>query len=302
VQRDIVLQKLSDFRSVLQQTKADLATADERIGSLQKQAGSTPQRLTTSTWKEDNFQVLQGFKNTLMTLQLKRTEYLMKYQPDYPLVQEVDREIAQTQASIAAEESKPIRQETTDRNPTYAWINEELAKTAAERSGLQAKLAATQATVEQYEVQARDLSQKGLTETDLYRTMKNDEENYLLYLHKKEEARMTEALDNTRIVNVSIAEQPVVPTAPFSSPALIVVIGTLVAATLTMGVVFAQEYLDPSFRTPSEVATSLPIPLLAAVPYRLSGFHSNGNGNGNGHGPNGGSKAHSSDESVSMNS
>lgn len=304
VQRDIVLQKLSDFRSVLQQTKADLATADERISSLQKQAGSTPQRLTTSTWKEDNYQVLQGFKNTLMTLQLKRTEYLMKYQPDYPLVQEVDREIAQTQASIAAEESKPIRQETTDRNPTYAWINEELAKTAAERSGLQAKLAATQATVEQYEVQARDLSQKGLTETDLYRTMKNDEENYLLYLHKKEEARMTEALDNTRIVNVSIAEQPVVPTAPFSSPALIVVIGTLVAATLTMGVVFAQEYLDPSFRTPSEVATTLPIPLLAAVPYRLNGFHTNGNGNGNGngHGSNGGRNAHSPDESISMNS
>ncbi len=304
VQRDIVLQKLSDFRSVLQQTKADLATADERISSLQKQAGSTPQRLTTSTWKEDNFQVLQGFKNTLMTLQLKRTEYLMKYQPDYPLVVEVDKEIAQTQASIAAEESKPIRQETTDRNPTYAWINEELAKTAAERSGLQAKLAATQATVEQYEVQARDLSQKGLTETDLYRTMKNDEENYLLYLHKKEEARMTEALDNTRIVNVSIAEQPVVPTAPFSSPALIVVIGTLVAATLTMGVVFAQEYLDPSFRTPSEVATTLPIPLLAAVPYRLNGFHTNGNGNGNGngHGSNGGRNAHSPDESISMNS
>ncbi|HTA23572.1 MAG TPA: hypothetical protein VK763_08575 [Terriglobales bacterium] len=302
VEKDIVLQKLSDFRSVLQQTKADLATADERISSLQKQAGTTPQRMTTSTWKEDNFQVLQGFENTLMTLQLKRTEYLMKYQPDYPLVVEVDKEIAQTQASIAAAESKPIQQETTDRNPTYAWINEELAKTAAERSGLQAKLAATQATVDQYEVQARDLSQKGLTETDLYRTMKNDEENYLLYLHKKEQARMTEALDNAQIVNVSIAERPVVPTAPFSSPALIMVIGVLVAATLTMGVVFTQEYLDPSFRTPSEVATSLPIPLLAAVPYRLNGFHGNGNGNGNGHGSSGGRNAHSPDESISMNS
>jgi hypothetical protein len=82
------------------------------------------------------------------------------------------------------------------------------------------------------------------------------------------------------------------------------VIGTLVAATLTMGVVFAQEYLDPSFRTPSEVATTLPIPLLAAVPYRLNGFHTNGNGNGNGngHGSNGGRNAHSPDESISMNS
>jgi hypothetical protein len=69
-------------------------------------------------------------------------------------------------------------------------------------------------------------------------------------------------------------------------------------------VVFTQEYLDPSFRTPSEVATNLTIPLLAAVPYRLNGFHGNGNGNGNGngHGSNGGSHARSSDESISMNS
>jgi uncharacterized protein involved in exopolysaccharide biosynthesis len=302
IERDITLQKLNDFRAVLQQTKADLATDDERIKELQKEAGTTPQRLTTSTWKEDDYQVLQGLKNTLMSLQLKRTEYLMKYQPDYPLVQEVDREIAQTQASIAAEDSKPIRQETTDRNPTYAWINEELAKVEADRSGLQAKLVATQATVERYEAQARDLQQKGLTEQDLARNMKNDEDNYMLYLRKKEQARMTEALDNARIVNVSIAEKPVVPTAPFSSPVLIMLIGTLFAATLTMGVVFAQEYLDPSFRTPSEVASGLPVPLLAAVPYRLNGFHSNGHGNGNGNGSKGESMTHPSDESISMTS
>jgi hypothetical protein len=105
-------------------------------------------------------------------------------------------------------------------------------------------------------------------------------------------------------VNVSIVEQPAVPTSPFSSPILIVLIGVMVAATLTLGVVFAQEYLDPSFRTPSEVATGLPIPLLAAVPYRLAGFHGNGNGNGNGHGhgSNGDGHVHSSDESISMNS
>jgi uncharacterized protein involved in exopolysaccharide biosynthesis len=304
IERDISLQKLNDFRAVLQQTKADLATTDERIKALQKEAGTTPQRMTTSTWKEDDYQVLQGLKNTLMTLQLKRTEYLMKYQPDYPLVLEVDKEIAQTQASIAAEDSKPIHQETTDRNPTYSWINEELAKAAAERSGLQAKLVATQATVGEYEAQTRDLQDKGLIEQDLARTMRTDEENYLLYLHKKEQARMTEELDNARIVNVSIVEQPAVPTSPFSSPILIVLIGVMVAATLTLGVVFAQEYLDPSFRTPSEVATSLTIPLLAAVPYRLSGFHGNGNGNGNGngHGSNGDGNVHSSDESISMNS
>lgn len=299
VSRDITLQKLSDFQSSLQQTKADLATVDQRINSLEKQAQTTPERLTTSSWKQDDYQVLQGLKNTLMTLQLKRSEYLMKYQPDYPLVKEVDKEISETQASITAEESKPIKQETTDRNPTYAWINEELAKAKAEHSGLQAKLVATQATVETYESEARDLQQKGLVEQDLYRNMKADEDNYLLYLQKREQARMTEALNASHIANVSVAEQPVVPSMPYNSPSLIVLIGTLVAAMVTVGAIFTQEYLDPSFRTPSEVATVLNVPLLAAVPHQLEGFHANENRNGDGYRQNGGTGAHSlSDESV----
>jgi len=240
-----------------------------------------------------------------MNLQLKRTEYLMKFQPDYPLVKEVDREIAETQEQVAVEEAKPIKQETTDRNPTYAWINEELAKAKAEYSGLQAKLAATQASVERYEVEARDQEQKGLVEQDLYRNLKNDEENYLLYLHKREQARMTEALNSTRIVNVAVAEQPVVPTMPYNSPMLIAIIGTLVATTVSLGIVFAQEYLDPSFRSPAEVPTALNVPLLAAVPYRLSEYSANGNGNGNGNGNHrGGNGAHAlpDESSISSNS
>jgi uncharacterized protein involved in exopolysaccharide biosynthesis len=274
--RDITLQKLSEFRSSLQQTRAEMAATEERINTLQKQAGTTPERLTTSMRQQDDFQVLQGLKNTLMTLELKRTELLTKYQPTYPLVQEVDKQVADTKASIAAEEAKPIKEETTDRNPTYAWINEELAKAKAEYSGLQARAAAQQAIVEKYETQTRDLEQKGLAEEDLLRTVKTDEENYLLYQRKREQARMTEALDRTRIVNVAIAEQPVVPSLPSNSPALVMLLGTLLAATVTLGAMFIQEYLDPSFRTPAEVSAELNIPVLAAVPQSFEGFRGSG--------------------------
>jgi len=285
--RDLTLQKLSDFQSSAQLTQADIATLDRRIESLQTQATTTPERLTTAEWKEDSFQVLQSLKATMNSLQLKRTEYLTKYQSDYPLVQEVDKEIAQTQASIDEESSKPITQKTTDRNPTYAWINEELAKAKTERSGLQAKLASTQASIIQYQTMAEDQQQKGLVEQDLYRNMKTSEDNYLLYLHKMEQARMTQALDANNIVNVSIAEQPVVPTAPYNSPLLFLFLGVLVAGTVSMVAVFAQEYLDPSFRTPSEVMAELNVPLLAAVPQRFHPVALNGNGNGNGNGHHG---------------
>jgi uncharacterized protein involved in exopolysaccharide biosynthesis len=276
VSRDITLQKFSEFHASLQQTRAEIADTGERIKTLEKQAGITPERLTTSMRQQDDAQVLQGFKNTLMQLELKRTELLTKYQPTYPLVQEVDKQVADTKSSIADEESKPLKEETTDRNPTYAWINGELAKAKAEYSGLQARAAAQQGIVTSYEAKARDLEQKGLVEQDLLRTVKADEENYLLYLRKREQARMTEALDSTRIVNVVIAGRPVVPSLPSNSRFLVLLFGALIAATATIGAVFIEERLDPSFRTPAEVRAELNIPVLAAVPQKLEGFRRTG--------------------------
>jgi uncharacterized protein involved in exopolysaccharide biosynthesis len=274
--RDITLQKLSEFRSALQQTRAEMADSEERIHTLEKQSGTTPERLTTSMREQDDATVLQGLKNTLMTLDLKRTELLTKYQPTYPLVQEVDKEIADTSASIAREEAKPIKEETTDRNPTYAWINEELAKAKADYSGLRARAAAQQAIVDKYDAETRDLEKKGLLEQDLLRTVKTNEENYLLYQRKREQARMTEALDRTRIVNVAVAEQPVAPVLPSISPALIMLLGIVLAVMATLGVVFIREYMDPSFRTPAEVSAELNIPVLASVPQRFEDYRGNG--------------------------
>jgi uncharacterized protein involved in exopolysaccharide biosynthesis len=298
-ERDITLQKLSEFHSTLQQTHADVAVTEERIKTLEQQAGTTPERLTTSKKQTDDAQVLEPLKSTLMSLELKRTELLTKYQPDYPLVKEVDKEIADTKAAIAAEETRPINEETTDRNPTYAWINEELAKAKADYSALQAKAAATQAIVAKYEEKARDLAQKGLIEQDLLRTVKADEETYLLFLRKREQARMSEALNRTRILNVAVAERPVVPSLPSSSPWLTLFAGTLLAGLVSVGTVWTKERLDPSFRTPTEVAADLKIPVLAAIPYRMNGFNGNGrNGHGTGAANNGGPSA--SDSAAQM--
>ena len=288
--RDIALQKLNDFNASLQQTRADLAATQRRIQDLEKQSGSTPERLTTQVKESDDATVLQQLKSTLLTLELKRTELLTKYQPTYRLVQEVDKQIADTRAAIGDEESKPLKDKVTDQNPTYGWIGTELAKAKADYSGMQAREAATQAIVRMYQENARQLEQKDLTQHDLARTAKADEDNYLLYLHKREEARMADALDEQRILNVSIIETPTVPSLPTDNRWRYGLAGLLLAATLSAGVVFTKEYLDPSFRTPHEVVSELNIPVLAAVPQRngvsgkaRNGYNGNGNGNGNGH-------------------
>jgi uncharacterized protein involved in exopolysaccharide biosynthesis len=280
--RDITLQKLSDFAANLQQTYADIASTEQRIDDLQKQAGTTPQRLTTQSSSSDDAAVLQGMKNTLISLELKRTGLLTKYQPTYPLVQEVDKEISDTKASIATEESKPLRAETTDRNPTYAWISEELAKAKADQAALRAKAASIQAIVARYQATAHDLEEKGILQQDLLRKVKTDEDNYLLYEHKREEARTTDALDRKRILNVAIAEQPIVPSIQTNTRWLVLLAGLLLSLAAPIGLAFVLEYTNSSFRTPSEVFAELNIPVLAAVPHHSYAFSSNGNGNGHG--------------------
>ncbi len=287
IARDMILQKLSDFNATLQQTRSELASTERRIHDLQSQIASTSDRLTTQVREADNAATLQQLKSTLMNLELKRTELLTKYQPTYRLVQEVDKEIADTRASIVSESEKPIRETVTDQNPTYSWIRTELAKSQADYSALQAREAATAAIVARYQKDAQTLEEKGLEHQDLVREAKTDEDNYLLYLHKREEARMADALDRSRILNVAVAEQPLTPSLPTVEWWMYVLIGTLASVTLSVVLVFVLEYFDTSFRTPAEVASELNIPVLATFPYRHA---YSGNGNGNGHNGNGSGK------------
>lgn len=271
--RDFSLQKLSDFNANLEQTRADIASSQRRIRDLERQAANTPSRMTTQVRSADAAQLIEQLKTTLLTLELKRTELLAKFQPTYRPVQELEKQIADTRAQLQNEEARPLREETTDQNPTYGWINGELARARADLMGLEARETALKKVIADYQTHSRELDEASITKKDLVRSASTAETNYLLYVQKREESRISDALDRSRILNVAIAEAPVVPVLPVHSPLMIVLIGVLVALTMSAALLLAIEYLDQSFRTPLEVESVLSMPVLAAVPL-------NGHGNG----------------------
>jgi uncharacterized protein involved in exopolysaccharide biosynthesis len=262
--RDIALQKVNEFNVSLGQTRASIAETQKKIDAMEQLEKTTPPRLTTQMRQQDDAPVLQQMKSTLLQLELKRSDLASKYQPDYPPLVELDKEIAQTKAAINGE--RPLNDVTTDQNPAHAWIDAELVKDKAELRGYRAKAGETEALVRETMLSAEALDAEGIEQQDLVRTAKAAEENYLLYLRKREEARISDAFDQQSILNVAIAEKPTVPSLPAESPLMYGLIGTLLALTLSAGVVFAVEYFDPSFRSPSEVEAVLNLPVLAAVP------------------------------------
>jgi uncharacterized protein involved in exopolysaccharide biosynthesis len=266
IERDITLQKLNEFKFALEQTRASIRETENRIAELTRLQTSTPDRITTQSRRADNPQLLQQLKSTLLNLELKRTELLTKYQPTYRAVQEVDKQIADTKTSIAAEDARPVREEVTDQNPTHEWIRSELTKAKADLTSLQARERVTMGSIKEYEDRAQRLQAAGLQQQDLLRTQKEQQDNYLLYAHKREEARITEALDKGRILNVAIAEAATPPALPAHPAWMYGLFGALAGLVLSVGLVFAAEYTDSSYRTPDEVNHDLGIPVLAAIP------------------------------------
>ncbi len=224
-EKQVTLQKVNDFDLSLQQTLASIAETEKRLRTLEAEDGAVPARVTTQIKVADNPQLMANLKTTLLDLELKRTELLERYDPSYPLVQEVETKISETGA----------------------------LKTLENR--------------------AHRLAGESVFQQDLLRSAKANEENYLLYHRKREEARIADALDQRKIINAAVAEAPVAPLVPASLPTGVkLLLAVVIAILASMGFGFLMEYLDPSFRTPEEVKEYLEIPLLATLPKH------NGNG------------------------
>ena len=267
MEKEITVRKLSDFEADMQRMLATIAETEQRIRTLQQLETSTPERRTTQVRSLDSPILLQQLKSTLLNLELKRSELLSKFSPEYRLVKDIDVQIAQTRAALEKEEKHPLHEETTDRDATHVWVKGELARARAQLDGLRAQTAATSRILDTYRERARELNQTEIVQQDLNRAAKLAEDNFLLYSRKQEEAQIQDALDQRRIINVSIAQEATVPALP-SNPGRVVTlaIGCLLACLMSLGLGYTADYLDSTFRSPHEVEAFLNTQVLASLP------------------------------------
>jgi uncharacterized protein involved in exopolysaccharide biosynthesis len=265
VEREAALQRLGDLEAAEQGTQALIADTAARIRVLDAQVKSMPARRTSEIRRSAN--LLEQLHSTLLTYEIKRIELVSMFQPSYPPVLELDAQIAGVRDAIARAEKSPIVEESTNLDPTYDRLVGELATARSELAGLQARAAATSRSLRSSRDRARRLEQVGIAQQTLVRAAAQAEQNYLTYSRKREEARIANALDAQRILNVAIAEEATAPFEPSGpSRTLLLLLGVAIAGVMSVIVAFIADYLDPSFRTPDEVQVFLGLPVLASIP------------------------------------
>jgi uncharacterized protein involved in exopolysaccharide biosynthesis len=260
------LKRLSDTKAAEDQTQAQIAGTKFRISELRKQSGGISPRQTTVLKSSDDALLIQQLRSSLLQLELKRTQLLTQFQPTYPLVVEVEQQIAQAKAALQDAQKSPIEERTTDRDPNFEQVREDLTRARVELSGLQAQAIALAAEYAADDRQVRWLEQEGMKQRDLERQEKSAEDNYLLLQHKQQEAQVSEALDKRQIFNVNIVQNASVPALPIHPALWYLMYGAMLATLAGFAAGAGADRLDPTLRTPAEVENILEAPVLILLP------------------------------------
>lgn len=266
LEKSEMAQEVVNAVGALHNAEQAIAADKNRIADIETRMKGAPDRISTQQVTAPAQTLLQTLQADLLTSELKKTLLLLKYDPSYPLVVEAQREVDQTEAAIADATKQQFVSQSTDHDPTYELMREDAAKTKADLAAQQAVAVALNHSIQDMQQQMVNLDGTATTQADLIREVKANEGNYLLYLSKREQERISDALDQKVIGNVAIAVPPVLPILPAISPVLVMVIGIVLSGFLAAGATCVAEYLNPSLRTPSEVLEVLRIPVLAAVP------------------------------------
>lgn len=268
--RGDMAQQVAMSEAALREAQQGMAADEQRLENIKLQLTATPARSSTQEVSNSSNLLLQNLQASLLEAQIKRTQLTTKYDPSYPLVKEIDQEIAQTQEAIKRAQDSTYMNRTTDRDPTYEFLRQDQAKTQADLASRKATAGALSSSIRSMRLEMVKLDEQAVKQSALMREAKANEGNYLLYLNKREQELTSDALDKKRIANVAIAVPAVVPMLPAHSPWKVIFAGFFLAMFVSVAAAFVAEYLDPSFRTPDEVAETLSIPVLASVPRRAA--------------------------------
>jgi uncharacterized protein involved in exopolysaccharide biosynthesis len=250
-----LMQRAVDAQAALEDVDAQISEYEKRVSQGKKQISEMAPRVTSQIRTVPQTMLVQQLSETITQLKNRRTELLTKFNPEDRLVLEVDNEIAQTTAALEKAARQTSVETQTDLNAIRQDAEKNFETADVMLAGLKARRARLAQVVSAYQDKMHTLAEATIQHDQLVRTVKENEENYLLYSRKKEEARIEQSLDQQRIANVAVVQAPTVPVTPASPRVkLDLVLAAFLAALVAFVTVIVSQTVAPAPMIPSKQA------------------------------------------------
>ncbi len=289
-----VSSELTRTQDQLHAAEADLAEQRARVLEMHLPlpaefvSGSTPTSSATpsaTAGAEAPERVVQQYEvvvGRLTQLRQAKLDLLKKYTQGSVMVQVTQTQIDDLEKERKTLESKyrdlPSRIQSTDK-PADAVTE------SARLAGLEAKTSVLRGRLVEAQGRMKSLTDLAPAIGDLERKKEMEETNYKYFANSLEKARVDEALDPSKIPNISAVQRP-------SPPALLTETRDKIALGLALGglalgiatALLKDLILSQTIKRPSQLEAQLHTPVLLAIPDLSSNGHvalaAGGNGNG----------------------
>ena len=200
------------------------------------QPGRFPQRQKTQQHVSFSQGSVDQMRTLLVQLENQRTELLTRYTEKERLVQEVERQIADTTASLNAALALKGSEDVTDINPAWQEVQSSLVEGRIERHALRAKSSALKHSISSLRKQLSRLQSLDVPFNALEEKADQARSNFELFAQKRDQAQIEDAMDERKLVNIAVAETPTSAFSPASpKPRLNAALGLLTALFLAGG-------------------------------------------------------------------
>lgn len=262
-QKQALVTRLSDLQIQYNRSVAELASAQEQVATLGAQLQATPQRIGKETRSVQN-EALQGLKPQVMQLKAERAELLARYQPTSQRIQEIDAKLAAAQKILDAENHLEVKEQATDLNPIWVTLDTNLEQSKTSSSADKATQEALANEIQQARADLTQITNNGIALDRLQRKVTADKEAYMSYVRKSEEARTAQALNLSKILNVSVAQPPSLPLQPVTPKVWLNLLAGLMLAGLTgVGAAYWEERQDECIYCATTISEVSGLPTLA---------------------------------------
>jgi uncharacterized protein involved in exopolysaccharide biosynthesis len=215
-QEDLIQKQILAISTDLQASDAEIAFTKDKIHGDMTQVNATPQRIVTRKTEIPDTGSVDQLHTQLNELQQRRTELLTKYRSDDRLVQQVDSEIRQANSALEKTLDYRSQETSSDLNPTWQMAQQDLGENSAKIAALSGRRKALQAELDDLNQKLKAIEDKAGTYDTLQHKVAELDQNYQLYLQKRDEAQMAEVMNEHQVLNVAVAQSPTFSDTPVS--------------------------------------------------------------------------------------
>ncbi len=258
---------VADMEGALRESTATIAGAEERVRAIREQLTQQPAVVKRAQNLEVN-PVVRQLSQNVIDKEVERVGLLRKYTEQDRRVRDNGEVIAELQSrlnEVKRDEPTIVAGEVYRPNPVYdAGLSEllkleaNLRETRARRLTLDQELARTRRRLVGLKEKALDFDRLE-QEVMLQRT------NLDLYEKRQQEARISEAMDQEKLVNVEVVQRPALPLDPADEKKVPLTLAVLSGLAVAFGGAFGIEYLNRTLRFERDVERHLGLPVLGTV-------------------------------------